>query len=157
MEKTRISLFIFIVLAMITATSFNRKQDLNPDETIFQDNITKYSDGTYEGLSQHTYTNEPYWGKVRITINNGMFTGINFMIRDSNLHETFTRKYKKHFKGNEEYIEQCLNDWKGVKTYPEKLLGSQNINEIDALSGATWSYNIFRASTGEALKKAEVK
>jgi major membrane immunogen (membrane-anchored lipoprotein) len=144
-------------MAMITATSFNRRQDLDSNENTFQDNIIKYNDGTYEGLSQHTYTNEPYWGKARIIIDKGKINGINFMIRDSNLHETFSKKYKKHFKGNMEYIQQCLNDWKGVKTYPKKLLGSQNINKIDALSGATWSYNIFKASAGEALKKAEVK
>ncbi len=41
---------------------------------------------------------------------------------------------------------QCKNDWKGVRTYPKKLLKIKDINKIDATSGATWSYNIFRAS-----------
>jgi major membrane immunogen (membrane-anchored lipoprotein) len=157
MKKTGISLFIVIVIALITTTSFDSRQDLNSNENTFQDTAIKYRDGTYEGLSQHIYTNEPYWGKVRIIIDKGMLTGINFIIRDSNLHETFSKKYKKHFKGNMEYIQQVLNDWKGVKTYPKKLIDSQNINKIDALSGATWSYNIFKASAGEALKKAELK
>lgn len=153
----RISFFIVIVMALITTSSFYQKQDFNSNKNTVQDTIIKYLDGTYEGLSQHIYTNEPYWGKVRITIDKGMLTGINYIIRDSNLHETFSKNYKKHFKGNREYIQQCLNDWKGVQKYPKKLLGSQNINKIDALSGATWSYNIFKASAGEALKKAELK
>lgn len=33
------------------------------------------------------------------------------------------------------------------------LLEIQDINKLDALSGATWSYNIFRASVKDALKK----
>jgi len=157
MKKAGISLFIVIVMALITASSFYNGQDLNSNESPVQDTVIKYLDGIYDGLSRHTYTDEPYWGKARIFINKGKLTGIDFMIRDSNLHETFSNKYKKHFKGNREYIQQCLNDWKDVRTYPKKLLDSQNINEIDALSGATWSYNIFKASIGEALKKAVSK
>ena len=34
-----------------------------------------------------------------------------------------------------------------------KLLEIQDINKLDAVSGATWSYNIFRASVKEALKR----
>jgi major membrane immunogen (membrane-anchored lipoprotein) len=29
-----------------------------------------------------------------------------------------------------------------------------DINKVDATTGATWSYNIFKASVMEALKKA---
>lgn len=39
--------------------------------------------------------------------------------------------------------------------YPKKLSETQDINKIDAISGATWSYNIFRASVNEALKNAK--
>ena len=119
-----------------------------------QNTLIKYRDGIYEGQSRHTYTDEPYWGSIRITIENGLFTGINFMIRDSSLHETFTKKYKKHYKGNSVYIQQCKNDSKGVQIYPKRLMETQDISKIDVISGATWSYNIFRASAGEALKKA---
>lgn len=124
------------------------------DEIIAQDTIKKYRDGTYVGQSQDAYSAEPYWGKALIKVKKGLVSQVKFTIRDSNLHETFNDKYKKHFKGNEEYILQCKKDWKGVKTYPKKLLKIQDINKIDATSGATWSFNIFRASVNEALKKA---
>ena len=82
-----------------------------------------------------------------------MFTGIDFFIRDSVLHEPFDSLYEKYFKDNELYIQQCRNDWRGVQSYPKKLMETQNIDKLDAISGATWSYNIFRASVKEALKK----
>lgn len=74
-------------------------------------------------------------------------------IRDRVLHEPFDSLYAKHFKDNELYIEQCRNDWKGVQSYPKKLVEIQDIDKLDAVSGATWSYNIFRAAMKEALKK----
>lgn len=117
-----------------------------------EDTAEIYKDGTYMGQSRASYTAEPYWGKVRITIENGLFTDINFMIRDSALHETFNDKYASHFAGNEIYIQQTRNDWNGVKTYPLNLKSKQKISKVDVISGATWSYNIFKASLQDALK-----
>jgi uncharacterized protein with FMN-binding domain len=122
-----------------------------------QDTLTRYHDGLFEGQSQADYFYEPYWGKVQVKIKHGRISKINFMIRDSNLHESFNENYKKHFEGNEEYIKQCINDWNGVQTYPKLLRKTGNISKVDAITGATWSYNIFRASLKEALKKAVIQ
>ncbi len=139
---------------LILTSSIYKSKYENQHNIIVQDTLIKYKDGIYEGQSRHIYTGEPFWGRIRITIENGSFTRVNFMIRDSDLHETFIRKYKKHYKGNPEYIQQVKNDSKGVKIYSKELIKTQNINKIDATSGATWSYNIFKASAEEALKKA---
>lgn len=114
----------------------------------------KYKDGIWTGKSQSEYSPEPYWGIARLTIKDGSFTRVEFEIRDSSLHETFNEKYEKHFTGNEEYIQQSRNDWKGVQTYPVILSEKQDVNKVDAISGATWSYNIFKAAVEEALKPA---
>jgi major membrane immunogen (membrane-anchored lipoprotein) len=53
------------------------------------------------------------------------------------------------------YVDQCRKDYKGVQTYPGKLLQAQHVEKVDAVSGATWSYNIFKASVNEALKNAK--
>ncbi len=124
------------------------------DNTVLQDTATIYRDGIWEGKSQASYTDEPYWGIARLTIKDGKLADIFFMIRDSSLHETFNAKYEKHFEGNPEYIQQTRNDWKGVQTYPEKFLKEKNIKKVDAITGATWSYDIFRASVEAALSKA---
>lgn len=112
-----------------------------------------YPDGNYTGYSRGIYGGEPYWGIIRMNVKDGKFTDVSFTIRDSTLHETFNEGYAKHFAGNEVYIQQTKNDWNGVKTYPSRLMQKQDIEKVDVITGATWSYNIFRASFTEALKK----
>jgi len=146
-----------IFLLFLMSTQFTLGQNLkNPDKPA-PDTVVKVKDGTYQGMSRGKYIYEPYWGRVRFTIRDGKYTEILFGIRDSSLHEAFDGKYEKHFEGNAEYIQQSRNDWKGVQTYPKKLSGKDDVNKLDAISGATWSYNIFKASVNEALKNAEVK
>ena len=148
---TIISIPVFLLL--ISTYCFG--QDLKIADKSSQDASEIFKDGFYEGKSQSYYTGEPYWGIAKITIKNGSFAGIDFVIRDSALHETFDGNYEKHFAGIPEYIQQSRNDWKGVQTYPKKLSEAKNIDRVDAMSGATWSYNIFKASVKEALKNAK--
>ncbi len=153
----KITIFLAIatpLMLLITSTSFSRRDSGVLNRPV-QDTAIKYKDGTYEGQSRAAYTDEPYWGIVHFTLKSGKFTDILFMVRDSNLHETFDAKYEKHFEDIPEYIKQCRNDWNGVQTYPKKLVETQDLNKVDAMSGATWSHNIFRASMEEALKKAK--
>ena len=114
-----------------------------------------YKDGNYSGASRATYTSEPYYGHTEIAIENGKIIKVEFSITDSSKHEYFDAKYEKYFEGNDEYIQQCRNDWKGVQSYPDSLLKHQDINKVEAISGATWSFNIFKASVKEALFTAE--
>jgi major membrane immunogen (membrane-anchored lipoprotein) len=147
--------FLVVILFTVFLPSFVISQNLKATYKNAQDTSVIYQDGKYEGISRATYKYEPFWGIVHFTIKNGEFTDINFVIRDSSLHETFDGKYEKHFEGNPEYVQQSRNDWKGVQSYPKKLSEKQDINKIDAISGATWSYNIFRASVKEALKNSK--
>lgn len=154
MKKALISFSITMFFILTASTLISSAQEPVITGNTLQDSSSIFKDGTYEGKSRAKYIYEPYWGDVRLTLKNGLFTDIVFVIRDSNLHETFDGKYEKHFEGNPEYIQQSRNDWKGVQTYPKKLSGKQDINKLDAVSGATWSYNIFKASVNEALKNA---
>ena len=146
-----------VILVAAGTLSFYRGDTLSASSRIDQDTVRKYQDGKYLGQSQSTYIDEPYWGIVSFSLKDGLFTGINFIIRDSVLHEPFDSLYARHFKDNDLYIEQCRNDWKGVLSYPKKLIEGQNIGNLDAVSGATWSYNIFRAALNDALNKAKNK
>lgn len=116
-----------------------------------------YKDGLFTGSSRSYYTDEPYYGFSEITIENGKIIKVGFYIRDSSRHVLFDGGYEKYFAGNDEYIQQCRNDWRGINSYPDSLLKHQDPDKIDAISGATWSYNIFRASVKEALSGAEKK
>jgi major membrane immunogen (membrane-anchored lipoprotein) len=154
--KKPLALFpIVLLFTLIDSTSTSSGQDIKLPVKSFNDSSITYKDGTYSGKSRAKYIYEPFWGIVHFTLKNGRFTDIRFIIRDSSLHETFNENYEKHFTGNDEYIQQSRNDWKGVRAYPKKLEGKSDTDKIDAISGATWSYNIFRASLKEALKNAK--
>jgi major membrane immunogen (membrane-anchored lipoprotein) len=141
-------------LGFVAFTSSNRAYDKTAT-TSLMDSSANYLDGTYHGQSRASYTSEPYWGQVYISVNDGFFTTINFAIRDSNLHEAVDSMYGViHYAGNPEYMQQCVNDGHGIEIYPQRLLELQNIDNIDAITGATWSYNIFIAATEDALKDA---
>ena len=114
-----------------------------------------YYDGIYIGASRAAYINEPYYGFSKIVVENGNIINVEFFIRDSSKHVNFNEEYEKYFAGNDLYVQQCRNDWKGVKSYPDTLLKYQSIDKVDAISGATWSFNIFKASIQEALSDAD--
>ena len=150
-DITRLSQVFFILIflyAYPVCIGQNQKESAKEQK----ENNAVYIDGLYEGKSRANYTDEPYWGISRIKIENGLFSAVDFLIRDSILHEVFNEKYEKHFEGNPEYIQQSRNDWAGVQAYPKKLKEVQDTSKLDAISGATWSYNIFRASVSSALK-----
>jgi major membrane immunogen (membrane-anchored lipoprotein) len=113
-----------------------------------------YTDGIYYGLSRGGYDAEPYWGIVSLQVKEGSIASVAFVIRDSSLHELFDSSYEKHFRGNPLYIQQCRNDLKGVSAYPQLLSQKQDTSQLDAISGATWSYHIFRGAVGNALRNS---
>ena len=146
-------LFIPVLLFIATFNIITGQEAKKPGD-ISKVAIHLYRDGNYAGFSQAIYTGEPYWGIAKIKIENGVYSEVRFIIRDSSLHETFSKKYEVHFKDNPVYMEQCRKDSKGAKKYPKKLYKTQDIDQVDVISGATWSYNIFKASVSEALKNA---
>jgi major membrane immunogen (membrane-anchored lipoprotein) len=116
-----------------------------------------YRDGTYKGESQSIYTAESYYGITTIVVKNDVITSVQFTVLDKAKNEIFDEKYENHYKDIPEYIRQCRNDWQGVRTYPGRLLKVQDINKVDAITGATWSYNLFRASLLAALAEARIQ
>lgn len=119
---------------------------------------TKYVDGKYEGRSQSIYKDEPFVGISTLIIKENKIESVAFYIIDTTKNELFDAKYENHYKGvNEEYVLQCKNDWAGVNRYPKVLVAKQSLEKVDAVSGATWSHNLFKDASKKALKKAEKK
>jgi major membrane immunogen (membrane-anchored lipoprotein) len=110
-----------------------------------------YIDGVYKAKSQAQYTYEPYVGYITITIKNGRLIDADFKIVDTAKNELFDERYEKYFEGNQHYIDQCRSDLKGVKAYPDILSKVNDIDKVDAITGATWSYNIFKDAVNKAL------
>lgn len=118
-------------------------------------NSLNYNDGIYHGNSRSIYVYENFWGKVQLTIKNGIIANVEFLIIDQDKNEVFSENYERHYAGNYYYMHQCQNEWKGIQTYPQRLLDKQNIGDIDAITGATWSFNIFKDSVAIALREAK--
>jgi major membrane immunogen (membrane-anchored lipoprotein) len=112
-------------------------------------------DGTYKGESQASYTQEPYWGECTLTVKNNKVTGFDFYIIDKDKNQIFDKDYEKVFAGNDEYIRQCRNDLKGLQAYTETFRKRMKLSDVDAVSGATWSYTIFKTTVERTLEKAE--
>ncbi len=114
-----------------------------------------YKDGIYEGSSRSIYTGEYFYGISKITIEKDKITKVDFQILDKSSNIIFDDKYEKYYEGNLLYIDQCRKNWKAMQIYPKKFLEAQDINKVDAISGATWAYNLFKSSLLEALEKAK--
>lgn len=136
--------FILLTLAIFLLSSFSCDKDKGS---------VMLNDGTYKGSSQSHYTMEPYVGTAIIEIKDHKIIGVEFQIVDTLNNEVFGSDYEKHYPDNELYQQQCRNDWQGVINYPKELLAKQRVDSIDAVSGATWSYNIFKASVEKALEE----
>ncbi|NLU40187.1 MAG: FMN-binding protein [Bacteroidales bacterium] len=119
---------------------------------LFSCNSANQSTRVVEGKSQSVYTNEPFVGMVILTYHKEKLASVDFQIVDTLHNEVFGSDYEKHYPDNEEYRMQCRNDWQGVLSYPAQLVRKQDIGAVDAISGATWSYNLFSAAVKNALK-----
>jgi len=115
-----------------------------------------YKNGIFEGRSRSKYTEEPFVAISKLYVSKGEIDSVQFSIIDTAKNEIFNNKYENHFVGNQEYIDQCRNDWKGVNQYPKAFAKYKDLDKIDAVSGATWSFNMFKSATQIALNSAKL-
>jgi len=119
--------------------------------------VKQFTDGVYRGESRSKYSAEPYWGQVSVEIKNDKVTLLSFQILDKDKKEVFGPEYERHFKDYPAYVTQCRNEVKGIKAYTEAFIKTGTMEKVDAITGATWSYNIFRDALNTALDKAREK
>jgi major membrane immunogen (membrane-anchored lipoprotein) len=152
MKALKVYIPISILALSLLFLSFQPMTPPIADNSMLLADSVHYPDGIYEGKSRDGYTGEPFWGIVKIKVENGAFATINFKIRDTSFHESVDSMYGiHHYPTFPAYQLQCVKDGNGIKTYPRKLLETQDMGKVDAMSGATWSYNIFKASVKAAL------
>lgn len=150
---------LLIGLTFTTGCANNKKADDNSKKIVTSANTetttkeTKYKDGVYEITTEKDY--ESFYCKAKVTIKNNKITNVEWNIYDGT-NRVFDEKYEEVYAGNAEYQQQCRDDLKGAKTYGPKLVEVQNIQEVDSVSGATWTNGIFKKAISLALKKAEM-
>ncbi len=115
--------------------------------------VVMYRDGKYKAQTEPDY--EGYFTKAEVTVEDGKITSVDWSIFDANRNDKpFDEKYEEVFAGNDYYMEQSRSDWKGSRTYRPKLIETQDPDEVDAVSGATWTNNKFREIVKKALEEA---
>ncbi len=124
----------------------------------------QYADGTYTGQSEvyETVDEEEEggngYGVVEITIKDNAVTDCTFTtyepdgtLKDENY------GMEGGAVANRDYYNKAQKAVAACKEYAEQLVMSGNVDDIDAISGATINYNEFKEAVKKALKDAEKK
>ena len=103
-----------------------------------------YKDGTYTG-----------YGEVTITIKNNEITSCEFKTYEENgtLKDDDYGKIDGEIK-NRDYYNKAQKAIKGSEAYANAIIGKINPEEVDSISGATFSYDQFTDAVFDALDKA---
>ena len=118
-----------------------------------------YKDGTYTGKSG-VYSGDEEgngngYGEVTITIKNNVITACEFKTYEENgtLKDDDYGKIDGEIK-NRDYYNKAQKAIKGSEAYANAIIGKINPEEVDSISGATFSYDQFTDAVFDALDKA---
>lgn len=118
-----------------------------------------YKDGNYTGKSDIYEDNDGEgdgYGEVSITIKDGKITDCEFNTYEKN----GTLKDENYGKqdgevANQDFYNKAQKALAGSKEYARLLVESGDYHSVDAISGATISYEQFMEAVDEALSKAK--
>jgi major membrane immunogen (membrane-anchored lipoprotein) len=66
----------------------------------------------------------------------------------------FDESYEEVFTGNDLYMQQSRDDWTGSRGYSDALIEKQDVEEVDAVSNATWTNRKFKEFVRLTLAQA---
>lgn len=120
-----------------------------------------YADGTYSGRSAD-YVNEEEgeeagngYGTVELTVSGGQITACTYQTfeLDGTLKDEDYGKENGEIK-NKDFYNKAQKARGACDNYAQQLVAKQNVNDVDAISGATVNYNEFKEAVQDALNKA---
>lgn len=107
-------------------------------------------DGSYEGKSSED--SRGAYSIVKIEIKDGKIAQAEFLQYNSD----GTLKDEDYGKGSgDENYQKAQNALKSSEQYSKKLVETQDVDKVDAVSGATSSLNQFKEAAKNALEKAK--
>ena len=151
--KNSIMLFLTFV-CIFFAFSCEKKEDKDKNTNSTQTNSIAYVDGKYEAIPSI----KDDWGgsaKVELTIKGGKITSCAFYSyeADGKLKDADYGKVGGEIKNTGLY-KIAQNAVLQSSKYPEMLVETQDIEKLDALSGATVSFALFKDAVKQIMKKA---
>ncbi len=111
-----------------------------------------YKDGTYQYTGKKD--GEGYLVEGTMVVSGGLIQSMEWQIVDDHRHRVFDETYEDVF-GNDTYKQQCRDDLSGMKTYAPTLIDKQEVGDVDAVSGATWSHGKFVEAAEALLEQAK--
>lgn len=129
----------------------NSTKNANTSVSSMEVNAAEYKDGTYEG--RYDDGTEGFYCIAKITISSNKITNVDWNIYDKS-NRVFDESYEDLY-NTAAYKQQCRDDLKGSKTYGSKLIQEQDIQKVDAVTGATWTNKLFKGAIKRALEKAK--
>lgn len=114
---------------------------------------TELKDGTFKGVVTKDETDSKNAGDttVEITIKGGKIVDCKFIPLDSK-GKVKDENYGKE--AGEQNYKKAQKAVEGMKKYPQELVKTQNIDEVDSVSGATVSHKLFVDAAKKAIKEA---
>jgi major membrane immunogen (membrane-anchored lipoprotein) len=112
-----------------------------------------YKDGTYTGRSGPD--DQDAFGEATLTIAGGNITGCRFITRqkDGSVKDENYGKINGEI-SNQSYYDKAQLAVAAMEKYALDLSRTGNLKDVEAVSGATISYNQFREAVEEALEAA---
>lgn len=110
----------------------------------------KLEDGSYNGRS--TPDSRGAYGEVNVEVEDGKIASAEFL--QYNADGTLKDESYGEEAGEESY-EKAQNALKYSEQYPEKLVETQDVEKVDAVTGATSSWKQFQEAAKDALAKAK--
>lgn len=112
-----------------------------------------YKDGTY--TAQSSPDERGAVGEVTLVISNGKISKAEYkgIMKDGTVKGSDYGKTNGKIE-NQEFYNKAQRALRGTATYAPELVKTQAVDKIDAVSGATVSYNQFAEATEKALKAA---
>lgn len=110
----------------------------------------KLQDGSFEG--QSTKDDRGGYGVVKIEVKDGKITSAEFLQYNAD----GTVKDESYGKDSgEENYKKAQNALEAGKQYADKLVETQDVDKVDAITGATSSWKHFQEAAKDALAKAK--
>lgn len=107
-------------------------------------------EGTFEGVSSKD--DEGAYGKVKITIENKRIETVEFQTiqKDGSIKDSEYGKRNGEIT-NQNFYNKAQLAVNAMKSYSQELEKKQSLDEVEAVSGATISYNQFKEAVEDAL------
>lgn len=152
MKKYAVLLVIVtMVVGLLTGCSSSPQKD---SPAAAKEQVKSYKDGTYTAKSSPDERGAV--GEITLVIEKGKITKAKYkgIMKDGKIKDIDYGKTNGKIE-NQEFYNKAQNAVKAMAAYPNKLVEIQDVAKIDAISGATVSYNQFAEAAKKALEKAK--